>query len=109
MKLLKEKQHQFPVEEIKLVFQEFLASKSSVQAVLNENFNTNSNSNITIFPQPEIDSLSVAELFDLLETIVGFELPLSLIKAGGYDDGEDLLNDILPNLEELCKDIVGRY
>ena len=101
MELLKENKRQFPTEEIQLVFQEYLTNKSSVQAILNENFNTDSNSNITIFPQPEIDSLSVVELFDLLEPIVGFELPLRFIKAGGYDDGEDLLDDLLPKLEEI--------
>ena len=101
MEPLKENKRQFPAEEIQLVFQEYFANKSSVQAILNENFNTDSNSNITIFPQPGIDSLSVAELFDLLEPIVGFELPLKLIEAGGYDDGEGLLDDILPKLEEL--------
>ncbi len=49
----------------------------------------------------QIDSLVVVEILCAIEPIVGFELPDSVVRAGGYTSVENALGDLLPRIEKL--------
>jgi len=49
----------------------------------------------------EIDSLVVVEILCVVDPIVGFELPDSVVRAGGYKSVESALADLLPRIEKL--------
>lgn len=53
----------------------------------------------TIGPQPNIDSLVVVEVLLELETQVPFELPESLVQAGGYDSVDEVVQHLMPKLQ----------
>ena len=53
-----------------------------------------------IGPQPVIDSLVVVEVLLELETHVPFELPESFVRAGGYDSVDDVVQDLMPKLQQ---------
>lgn len=46
-----------------------------------------------------VDSLVVVSILCTIEPIVGFELPESVVRAGGYASAESALGEILPRLE----------
>ena len=89
--------YQFPVEQIRLTIENFLNDKTSVQSILSET------PNIATFPKTELDSLLIVELLIELESVVGYTLPVSLIKAGGHESIKQLQDDLLPKLEENWK------
>ena len=86
--------YQFPVEQIQLTIENYLNDKTSIQSKLSET------PNIATFPKTEIDSLTIVELLIVLESVVGFTLPVSLINAGGYESSKQLQDDLLPKLKE---------
>ena len=47
-------------------------------------------------PQPTVDSLVIVELLLELETKVPFELPESLVQAGGYDSVDEVVQNLMP-------------
>lgn len=53
-----------------------------------------------IGPQPVIDSLVVVEVLLELETQVPFELPDSLVRAGGYDSVDEVVQHLMPKLQK---------
>lgn len=54
----------------------------------------------TIGPQPSLDSLVIVELLLELETQVPFELPESLVRAGGYDSVDEVVQHLMPKLQK---------
>jgi hypothetical protein len=54
----------------------------------------------TIGPQPVIDSLVVVEVLLELETQVPFDLPESLVRAGGYDSVDEVVQHLMPKLQQ---------
>lgn len=54
----------------------------------------------SIGPQPVIDSLVVVDLLLELETHVPFELPESLVQAGGYDSVDEVVQNLLPKVQQ---------
>lgn len=48
----------------------------------------------------EIDSLVVVTIICQIEPIIGFELPESVVRAGGYISVENALGHLLPRLEQ---------
>jgi hypothetical protein len=48
----------------------------------------------------EIDSLVVVSILCAVESIVGFELPNTVVRAGGYVSVESALECLLPQVEE---------
>jgi hypothetical protein len=46
-----------------------------------------------------VDSLVVVSILCAIEPIVGFELPESVVRAGGYTSVESALGQLLPRLE----------
>jgi hypothetical protein len=53
-----------------------------------------------IGPQPVIDSLVVVEVLLELETQVPFDLPESLVQAGGYDSVDEVVQHLMPKLQK---------
>ena len=47
-----------------------------------------------------VDSLVVVSILCAVEPIVGFELPESVVRAGGYTSVESALGQLLPRLEK---------
>lgn len=47
-----------------------------------------------------VDSLVVVSILCAVEPIVGFELPESVVRAGGYTSVESALGHLLPRLEK---------
>jgi hypothetical protein len=49
----------------------------------------------------QIDSLVVVEILCAIDPIVGFELPDSVVRAGGYASVEIALDHLMPRIEGL--------
>jgi hypothetical protein len=47
-----------------------------------------------------VDSLVAISILCAIEPIIGFELPESVVRAGGYDSVENALSVLLPRLEK---------
>jgi acyl carrier protein len=86
----------FPAAAIEASIRDFLAQQGAMQAVLGGAVATGG----TIGPQPVIDSLFVVEILLELETKVPFELPDNLVRAGGYNSVDEVVQDLMPKLEQ---------
>lgn len=51
---------------------------------------------------PTMDSLSAVTGLVIVETHVGFEVPPTTIRRGGYTGVDDVVNDILPKVRVLA-------
>lgn len=51
----------------------------------------------------QVDSLVVVSILCAVEPIVGFELPDSVVRAGGYGSVESALEQLLPRIEAQWK------
>ena len=80
----------FPAQALEASIREFLAEEGAMQGVLHG----------SIGPQPVIDSLVVVDLLLELETHVPFELPDSLVQAGGYDSVDEVVQNLLPKVQQ---------
>lgn len=49
----------------------------------------------------EMDSLSVVNVLVTIENIVGFELPVTVIKCGGYRDQHEMVGHMVPGIRNL--------
>ncbi len=49
----------------------------------------------------QVDSLVVVSILCAVEPIVGFELPESVVRAGGYVSVDSALEHLLPRIEKL--------
>jgi hypothetical protein len=49
----------------------------------------------------QIDSLVVVSILCAVEPIVGFELPESVVRAGGYASVESALEHLIPRIEKV--------
>ena len=49
----------------------------------------------------QIDSLVVVSILCAVEPIVGFKLPDSVVRAGGYPSVDSAINHLLPRIEKL--------
>lgn len=49
----------------------------------------------------QVDSLVVVSILIAVEPIVGFELPESVVRAGGYASVDSALEHLLPRIEKL--------
>lgn len=90
--------NKFPVKEIESSIRDFLAHEGAMQAVLHGKSTTGAGSG-SIGPQPVIDSLVVVEVLIELEALVPFALPDSLVRAGGYDSVDEVVQHLLPKVE----------
>ncbi len=88
-----------PAREIEACIRDFLAEEGEMQAVLHGAGDTENASGNSIGPQPVIDSLVVIEILLELETIIPFELPDDLVRAGGYDNVNEVVQHLTPQLK----------
>jgi hypothetical protein len=88
----------FPAKAIEASIRGFLAQEGAMQAVLHGGSAPTAPTGIG--PQPMIDSLVVVEVLLELETQVPFELPESLVQAGGYDSVDEVVQHLMPKLQK---------
>lgn len=88
----------FPAQAIEASIRGFLAQEGAMQAVLHGGSGVAGPSGIG--PQPVIDSLLVVEVLLELEAQVPFELPESLVRAGGYDSVDEVVQHLMPKLQK---------
>jgi hypothetical protein len=50
---------------------------------------------------PELDSLTIVRSFIILERILEMDVPVALVRPGGYHDHQQMLDDLLPKLRKL--------
>ena len=89
----------FPAQAIEASIRGFLAQEGAMQAVLHGGAAA-AGVPAGIGPQPVIDSLVVVEVLLELETQVPFELPESLVQAGGYDSVDEVVQHLMPKLRK---------
>ena len=51
----------------------------------------------------QVDSLVVVSILCAIEPLVGFELPESVVRTGGYASVEQAIGQLLPKIEAQCK------
>ena len=51
--------------------------------------------------RPPIDSKRVVDATLVTEAVLGIELPPEIIKPGGYDTFEEMIDDIIPKLKNV--------
>ena len=89
----------FPAQAIEATIRDFLAEEGAMQAALHGSSSTSTVAG-AIGPQPVIDSLVVVEVLLELETQVPFDLPESLVRAGGYDSVDEVVQHLMPKLQQ---------
>lgn len=66
-------------------------------------------SNVGIAKAPfQVDSLVVVSILCVVEPIVGFELPESVVRTGGYGSVDSALYQLLPRIEAQWKKRKGQ-
>jgi hypothetical protein len=88
----------FPAGEIEACIRDFLAEEGAMQAVLHGTVPAGGAGG-AIGPQPVIDSLVVVEVLIEVEDKVPFALPDSLVRAGGYDSVDEVVQHLMPQLD----------
>lgn len=89
----------FPAGDIESRIRDFLADEDAMHTVLHGGEAPADGLGSTIGPQPAIDSLVVVEVLLEIEPKVPFALPESLVRAGGYDSVDEVVQHLLPQLE----------
>lgn len=51
--------------------------------------------------QPAVDSLGVVNQLVIIDKHVGFEVPPTVVRRGGYNSFEDMVVDLLPKVRAL--------
>lgn len=90
----------FPTKEIEARIRDFLAEEGATQAVLHGDGAPVAGSGASIGPQPVIDSLVVVGILVEVEAKVPFALPDSLVRAGGYDSVDEVVQHLMPQLQK---------
>jgi len=90
----------FPAGEIESCIRDYLASEGETQAKLHGGGKASGGSGGSVGPQPVIDSLVVVSVLCAVEPMVPFKLPESIVKAGGYESVEEVIQHIMPKLEK---------
>jgi hypothetical protein len=89
----------FPAAQIESQLRARLAAEAKVQAHLR---GTGTGSGPALRrsskAEPEIDSLVAVEVLTVIEGFIPFELPESLIRPGGYTNVNDVIDDLLPKV-----------
>jgi hypothetical protein len=91
----------FPAKEIEAAIRECIDVIGGDQAVLRGSSSQGGgNSGGGLGPQPVIDSLVVVGVLCEVETRVPFELPDSLVRAGGYNSIEEAIGHLMPQIQK---------
>jgi acyl carrier protein len=90
----------FPTKEIEACIRDFLAEEGAMQAALRGQPATQSSTLGSIGPQPTIDSLVIVEILIELESKLPFALPECLVRAGEYDNVDQVVQHLMPKLQQ---------
>lgn len=95
----------FPTQELETRIRELLAEEGTMQAVLHGSGDSAKPGGTGggIGPRPVIDSLVAVGVLVELESIVPFELPDSLVRGGGYDSVDEVVQHLMPQLQKRWK------
>ena len=97
----------FPAAEVESCIRGFLAQEGSVQASLRGAARATNGVEGIVGPQPVIDSLVVVEMLVEIEFNVPFNLPDSLVQAGGYEGVDEVVQDLIPRIQERWRKHYG--
>ena len=97
----------FPAADIESCIRDFLAQEGSMQASLRGAASLANGLDGKVGPQPVIDSLVVVELLVEIEPKVPFELPDSLVQAGGYGGVNEVVQELIPLIQERWRKHYG--
>ena len=50
---------------------------------------------------PALDSLTIVRSFVVVEKVLKMKIPVGLVKKGGYDSREQMLQDLIPKLQKI--------
>ena len=90
----------FPTAVIEQQIRERLTEEAEVQATLHGTGGGIS-SGRSSRAEPTIDSLVAVEILTVIEPLVPFHLPESLIWPGGYASVDDFINNLVPRVYQL--------
>lgn len=97
----------FPTATIETCIREFLAREAEMQQNLHGISQSTGGSGSAVGPKPFIDSLVVVEILLEVEDVVPFELSESLVRPGGYECVDDVLQHLMPELERRWRKYYG--
>jgi hypothetical protein len=90
----------FPAQEIETCIRDYLTEEGETQAVLRGGGASTAGTGESAGPRPTIDSLVVVSVLCEIEPAVPFKLPDSLVRAGGYDTVDEVIQHIMPKLKK---------
>lgn len=93
----------FPAKDIETAIRDCLDAIGGDQAILRGTASGDSGDGAAgsgVGPQPVIDSLVVVCVLCELEPLVPFDLPDTLVRAGGYNSLEEALGHLMPKIKE---------
>src|SRR5260221_733985 len=86
----------FPREEVERAMRKWWQDR------LNDPFGPAKGKKNTLYEiLPAIDSLSVTDVLLVVEEIVGFEIPVEVVKRGGYENDDEMISHLLLRIEKL--------
>lgn len=91
------------VRELEQELRDWWESRSDGWGTDNENSSQDGGSNLWDH-MPEIDSKEVARAAPLCEETLDVDFDASLIREGGYDSIDDLINDLIPKLVDRIQE-----
>jgi len=91
----------FPQAEIVSALEEWWADEKAEDALLKNDESPPPSTTSVMAPLVEIDSHRVVRALLTIEPLVGFEIPETVIRSGGYEDIADMTSDLVPRLQKL--------
>ncbi len=89
----------FPLAAVEMKLRDELIEAVKIEASI-RGISLPSNPTQILKAAVHLDSLVVVSILCTIDQIVGFELPESVVRAGGYDSGESALAHLVPRLEK---------
>jgi hypothetical protein len=95
----KERSAQFPEEELKAALKDWWSKEALERS--EDPFAPAPQKISTIYDLlPALDSLAIMNSFLIVGKILGMEIPVGLVKPGGYYSQEEMMGDLLPKIRK---------
>jgi len=98
----------FPTSAVEACIRDVLADQASDQAVLRPDRATTGTPVAPRSWEPEIDSLVVVEVICAIEELLGIKIPPTFSPAGGYDDPEACINDVMSEAQAAWNELTRK-